>query len=404
VSRPDPFHDLNGTRSDRPDHSGGALLAVADEAPPTAEVGNGTGAGTLSGLRIGVKDAIRTDCLPTTYGTRVVSPIPPGPEAVAVQMLRRAGGVVAAKTNCGELCIGDYVFWGPPVNPAAPERSVSGSSGGCASAVAAGVLDASVCSDTGGSARIPAAFCGVLGLKLTTGSMVLDGVQPLAPSLDALGVIARDLSHLSSVIEALVDPPSVERPPRLGVLAAGVASDPLVAAALDRLRPIAAVTSIDPPDFRSWVPLHQRVIGEEASQIFGHVADDLMLGESVRQFLHTQVPPDAAPGTTDRLRSEMDRILRHVDVVVLPAVDGPAPRRDPDRYSVDFWAQLDWMAPINHSGHPALVVPVPGSTPPVAVQLVARHGEEMVLVSAASIVIDVLARIDDANPRRGGSR
>src|SRR3954447_11043336 len=161
--------------------------------------------GPLNGMAMAVKDAYRTELLPTTFGTAAAVPgRDAGPDAVVVQRLRSHGASIVGKTNCGELCIGDYVLRGAPVNPRAPRRSVSGSSGGCAVAVAAGLVAASVGTDSGGSVRIPAAFCGVLGLKLTTGSVSLEGAVPLAPSLDCAGVIASSIDGLRRVAEALL--------------------------------------------------------------------------------------------------------------------------------------------------------------------------------------------------------
>jgi Asp-tRNA(Asn)/Glu-tRNA(Gln) amidotransferase A subunit family amidase len=376
--------DLHGT--------GRALLALARLLPAAERTTRTGSAGALADLRLGVKDAIRVDGLPTTYGTRVPDPVAPGPEAAAVGQLRRAGAVVAAKTNCGELCIGDYVLVGTPTNPAAPGRSVSGSSGGCASAVAARALDASLCSDTGGSARIPAAYCGVLGLKLTTGRVPMDGVLPLAPSLDALGVIASDLHALGLVLHALVGRSAAAHGPRYAVVSPGAATDATVAQALERLRSLSSVGGVDPPDLTGWAQLHRRVLGQEANDLHGHLAEDPQLGGAVRRFLRATESRASSCGTSDRIRAELDRILRRVDVVVLPAVDGPAPVRPPERDSASFWAELDWIAPINHTGHPALVLPVPGSSPPVALQLVARHGDEPTLLACAEEVHLVLAR------------
>lgn len=349
--------------------------------------------GPLHGLPLGVKDAIRAATLPTTYGTAVPLADAAGPEAVVVTRLRAAGAVVVGKTNCGELCMGNYVLAGAPENPRAPGRSVSGSSGGCAAAVAAGLVPASVCTDTGGSARIPAAFCGVLGLKFTTGSVPLDGALPLAPSLDAAGLVAGTLDTLRRVAEVILGRPLGHRPPpRIAVVRPDVAREPQVARALTRLADHLDGDVVEPPERGPWQQLHRAVLGREARALHGHLLDDARLGPEMRAFLAASPPPRPAGGPRAELTAAVDAALAGVDVLVGPAVDGAPPLAPPPRDSDEFWRQLEWLAPVNHSGHPALVVPLPFpvEAPPLALQLIARHGDEAALLAAAGAVAAAL--------------
>lgn len=366
------------------DPDGRAVIALDRDAPSRPRVD-----GRLQGLVLTVKDVFRTVHLPTTFGTMVVDPWELGPEASAVTVLRRAGAIVIGKTNCGELCIGDYVVAGVPRNPAAPGHSVSGSSGGCAAAVGAGLVDASICSDTGGSARIPAAFCGVLGLKVTTGAVPLDGVLPLAPTLDALGIVARSVGAMGRVASELLGRSlSCDRAPRVGVVDPRAAADPGLVHALEVIGGRIATKVVAPPSLDGWRDLHRSVIGTEARALHGHLVHDRRLGRETRDFLRAEPPPRPARGVRDRLLAAVDDAFVGIDVLVTPAVDGAPPRHPPARDSAGFWGQLDWLAPLNHSGHPALVVPVGGPRGPIAVQLVARHGDEALLLAVASMLDD----------------
>jgi amidase len=371
-------------RIDATDARTRAFLAVDRDVarrPPSA--------GPLNGMAIALKDAYRTELLPTTFGTAAFVPgRDGGPDAVVVQRLRAHGATIVGKTNCGELCIGDYVLRGAPVNPRAPRRSVSGSSGGCAVAVAAGLVRASVGTDSGGSVRIPAAFCGVLGLKLTTGSVSLEGAVPLAPSLDCAGVIAASIAGARRVAEALLerDLGAAATAVRIGVTDPRSARDRVVRAALTTLAGRAHAVVVAPFDRQGWQELHLAVMRTEAVDAHGQLLSDDRLGAEARAFL--SAPRIDLPGAADRrsaIAGSVDALLHGVDVLVTPAVDAPPPRQPPVRDSDAFWQQLEWLAPINHTGHPALVLPVASdSSRPVALQLIARHGEEATLLTAAA--------------------
>ena len=342
-------------------------------------------------MPVGVKDAFCTADLPTTFGTAAAVPRRGRRDAVAVSRLKRAGAVVVGKTNCGELCMGDYVLAGAPVNPRAPGRSVSGSSGGCAAAVAAGLVPASICTDTGGSARIPAAFCGVVGVKLTTGAVPLDGAVALAPSLDAAGVIAQSVGVARKVAFALLGRTDyVGGRPRLAVVATESVGDQRIANALAVVAWHGAV-EVARPDFGRWEELHRAVVGHESRAAHSALLDDRRLGSELRDFLARQPPRNQGNDVRTRLHAELELALDGVDVLVTPAVDGPPPASAPSRDSPAFWRQLEWLAPINHTGNPSLVLPVPGGGLPVGLQLIARAGSEGALFAAAAVVSAALA-------------
>ena len=161
----------------------GAFVAIAPDAA--------AGPGPLSALRVAVKDNIAVRGLPFTAGHPLFADRIAQEDAWAVRRLREAGARIVGVTRTDA---GGFGVTTPEVeNPAAPGRTVGGSSGGSAAAVAAGLADVALGTDTGGSVRIPAACTGLIGFKPTRGRISNDGVWPLSPSFDHVGVIGRDL-------------------------------------------------------------------------------------------------------------------------------------------------------------------------------------------------------------------
>ena len=195
-----------------------------------------------SGLRVAVKDIIDMAGLPTTAGCRAIAETAglARQDASCLAGLRAAIGRGDArfvgKTNLHELAYGITGIneaFGTPVNPLDPRRVPGGSSSGSATAVAAGEADVAYGTDTGGSIRIPAACCGIAGLKTTWGRISLDGVRPLAPSLDTVGPMAADVDGLIAGM-ALLEPGfavAADAPRTVGRLA--IDADPAVDAAVD---------------------------------------------------------------------------------------------------------------------------------------------------------------------------
>src|SRR5436190_6064527 len=158
-------------------------------------------------LTLAVKDLFDTAGVPTTYGSAIFRDHVPDETATAVARLEAAGYVNVGKANLHEFAWGitsenEHYGWVP--NPVAPGRIAGGSSGGCAAALAAGLVDAALGTDSGGSIRIPAACCGITGFKPTYGVVPLDGCFPLAPSYDHVGPMARDVGGCERMMEALV--------------------------------------------------------------------------------------------------------------------------------------------------------------------------------------------------------
>jgi aspartyl-tRNA(Asn)/glutamyl-tRNA(Gln) amidotransferase subunit A len=164
--------------------------------------------GPLHGIPISLKDNIHTAGIRTTAGSKILRDFVPKEDAVVVAQLKDAGAVLLGKTNMHEFAYGvtsNNPHYGPVRNPWDLSRIPGGSSGGSAAAVAAGLCYGSIGTDTGGSIRIPAALCGVVGLKPTWGRISCEGTVPLSPLLDCTGPLARNVRDLAILTDAIFD-------------------------------------------------------------------------------------------------------------------------------------------------------------------------------------------------------
>lgn len=177
-----------------------SFVAVADPDTPAISIG------PLTGLVYSVKDNIDVAGMPTTVGTAVLGDVIPEQTAPVVRALRDAGASLLGKNNMYELALGNtghnWTF-GHVATPLDPLRSAGGSSGGSAAAVADGLVDFALGTDTGGSVRTPAAFCGVVGFRPTRGRYSTVGIAPLSSSRDTVGILARDIATVSRVDQVL---------------------------------------------------------------------------------------------------------------------------------------------------------------------------------------------------------
>ena len=152
--------------------------------------------GRLSSLRFGIKDNIDVEGMPTTAASRILRDNMPGKSASVVERLLNEGALISGKTNMHEFAIGattTSTAAGPCLNPHDMNRICGGSSGGSAACVAGRLADVALGTDTGGSVRLPAALCGVIGFKPTTGAISAEGVIPLSTTLDAVGILGTDI-------------------------------------------------------------------------------------------------------------------------------------------------------------------------------------------------------------------
>jgi amidase len=350
-----------------------------------------------SGVRVAVKDLIDLAGEPTTAGCRALARrgVPAADDAACVAGIRAAeaagAAVMVGKTNLHELAAGTTgvnPWFGTPVNPLDPSRIPGGSSSGSAVAVGAGQADVALGTDTAGSVRIPSACCGTVGLKTSWGRVSLDGVYPLAPSLDTVGPMARDMAGLVAGMQLLEPgfsvPPGV--PTTVGRLR--IQADPRIDDAVDRALAAAGMTVVETRLDR-W---HQAaeacasIILAEAWLSNRALLDAEPDGVSTAlRNLLVRHGPGAVAGL-DRVRAfqaswraDLRSVFTSVDVLVLPTLV----RFPPPLGAAGDGAELvRATAPVNLAGAPALSLPVPARAPlPASLQVVGPPGSEERLVA-----------------------
>ncbi|MFN2468780.1 MAG: amidase [Gaiellaceae bacterium] len=357
-----------------------------------------------AGEPLAVKDLFDTAGLVTTYGSVIFADHVPRETAEAVRRLEAAGYGVAGKTNLHEFAYGvtsENPHFGAVPNPAAPGRLAGGSSGGSAAALAAGLADAALGTDSGGSIRIPAACCGVAGFKPSYGLVPLEGCFPLAPSFDHAGPMARSVAGCTAMLEALAE--GFERSAAgLGELRVGVAwlepADPLVrarvAAAADRF-PGARPVSLPLPEGTG--PVFMREVADVHRELYAEHADSY--GENVRIKIERclEVTDGAYErGLRDRERYRELAADALVDVALLvpPTLAFVAPPAGTDDLAVRE-AMIRFTYPFNVLGWPALALPCGAAEHgyPASVQLVARAGDDALVLAAGEALERALSPV-----------
>ena len=379
------------------------------------EIAAGRYRGPLHGVPISLKDLIDVKGTPTTAASRVREGHVAGADAPVVTRLREAGAVIIGKTNLHEFALGttneDSAF-GPARHPLDPARSPGGSSGGSAASVLAEMAYASIGTDTGGSIRIPAAACGLVGLKPTLGEIPAAGIVPLSSTLDHVGPLCRSVEDAGIVYDVLRDAaPGGERTSRgveglrLGVLRGYFTAvlDPQVTSAFElactRLRD-AGVTlqDVDVLHAGDIAPIYVHIALSEAAAYHAKTLEshgdrytpNVRLRLEMGRYILAEDYVRALRGREVLLR-EVDAALAGCEALLLPSVPIPAHKigissvriggaDEPIRNVTLRLTQL-----FNVTGHPAVTVPC-GSTPeglPIGAQLAGRRSGTSELLDLA---------------------
>lgn len=368
----------------------------------------GAPGGLLAGLRFAVKDvydvAGRVACCgnPDWLATHA----PAQTTAPSVQRLLDAGADLAGMTITEELVMGmtgENPFYGAPVNVNAPGRVSGGSSSGSAAAVAAGLVDFALGSDTGGSVRVPASFCGIYGIRPTSGRIPLDGVMPFAPSLDAVGWFARDAALMRRVGAVILDPGAGAAAPgrfrvatdAFAVVDADVrdALGPAIERVAALLGPAEPVAMADGADLQEWNDLiavyregegwrsHRDWIERCHPKLSENGAKRMQIGAAI-----TDADIAAADEKRAAVRARMADLLSGGAVLAVPAAPGIAPRRGGG-------PATHWQV-VGRNGHINAVAPLAGlpqiSLPlatvdgaPIGLGLMAAPGNDELLLDIA---------------------
>jgi Asp-tRNA(Asn)/Glu-tRNA(Gln) amidotransferase A subunit family amidase len=351
----------------------------------------------LYGLPVGVKDIIDTADLPTTCGSRVYRDRRPMRDAVCVAALRSAGGVILGKTVTTEFAV--YTP-GRTRNPRSLGHTPGGSSSGSAAAVAAQMVPAALGTQTAGSVIRPASFCGVFGFKPTFGRLALEGIHPLAPSLDTLGVFARALEDVSLLLIALGLPlPGIplSRLPRIGLWRTELwnLATPATQRSTERAARSLAAAGASVRDVElavaggSLAEAQATVMGVEAASTLSRLRTDHAeaLSSKLLSFLDqgSAIPAAgylAALALAEAGRRRAAEVFEQVDVLLTPSAIGEAP------VGLDATGDPAFNRIPTLLGLPCLNVPatVGPAGLPVGLQLVGRAGSDAELLAMASWV------------------
>lgn len=356
-------------------------------------------AGRLCGVPVGVKDLFDTAGLATSFGTPMFAGRVPDADAEAVRRLREAGAVIVGKTRTHEFAWGITMRnerLGPARNPWNPERTPGGSSGGSAVAVAAGMVPLAAGTDTGGSIRLPAGLCGVIGHKPTWGLVPLDGVWPLAPSFDHAGPFATTAEDAALLLEVLAGtPPAPVAEPRRFGFALPMDVAPPVEAALRAVASSLGAVEVELPDA---LPAYAPLFGREAvtthrdAGLWPARRDEYDATVAERMEIAERVTDDqvwSAQIERERVDAAMRRVFDAVDLVLTPVCAwAPPPRLDDP---VDFRPAVTPLVCLQDLlGLPACAFPAgrDGAGMPIGLQLTGPRGTDAAVLSAVATLAD----------------
>jgi aspartyl-tRNA(Asn)/glutamyl-tRNA(Gln) amidotransferase subunit A len=348
------------------------------------------------GARVAVKDLIDVRGSVTTGGGRVFPRMPAASDAAVIGKLRAARCCLVAKTNMDEWAygaLGANHHFGDVSNPWAPERIAGGSSSGSAVAVALGAVDWAIGTDTGGSIRIPASLCGVVGFKPTVGTIDKSGVIALSETLDTVGSLARGVRTAVEAVELMagVDLHLPSTPAEPGEFRIGV--------------PRAWIAGLDRPTATAWkrvagdlpeVDLGDRLDAAEPALVILDFEAAMTHGESLREDPERYSAAIAAKlrrslrltvGAYERALVDQQRVRQAIattmagwDAILLPTTTAVAPVRS----RVGSRERLTrYIRPFNTTGQPVITIPAPTESLPVGIQVVGAPGADSVCARVA---------------------
>jgi aspartyl-tRNA(Asn)/glutamyl-tRNA(Gln) amidotransferase subunit A len=348
---------------------------------------------------LAVKDLFDTAGVRTTYGSPIFADHVPSETAEAVRRLD--GFAMAGKANLHEFAWGitsENRTFGTVPNPIAPGRVAGGSSGGCGAALAAGLVEYALGTDSGGSIRIPAACCGIVGFKPSFGLVPLDGCFPLTPSFDHAGPMARDVESCERMMEALV-PGFTRAEVSLGDLRVGLAwtgrADPGVRAAVEAVA--AGLERVEVPWPDRVYPAFQREIAEVHDELYPANRDRYDPSIQEKMDIARAVTDDvvaAARAERERYRERIDAL--EVDLLVTPTIPMVAPPAGVGDLALRQ-RMIELTFPWNVTGSPALAMPCGPAEDglPASVQIIGRPGDDALVLAAGRALS---ARVPAAGP------
>ncbi|MHB8612082.1 MAG: amidase [Candidatus Dormibacteraceae bacterium] len=353
---------------------------------------------------VAVKDLVDVRGMPTTGGGRLLPREPKLEDAPLIRNLRSHGCVMIGKTNLHEWAFGSTNMnrhYGTVHNPRDRSRVAGGSSGGSAAAVAAGACDWAIGSDTGGSVRIPAALCGIVGFKPTFGTINTKGVVPLSFSLDTIGSLAPDVATATRAVAMMAGPPGE------GLVLDGWDSiEPIPHDHLRLAVPAGWVHGLDAQVGKAWEMVSQGLPEIELPNLdaMQKACLDIMLSEAAafhKTWMETrpdEYGPDvlarlrtglAVTGTDyvraladrERMRKEVARAMRGLDAMLLPSTASVAPLIAAD---VDTQPLVRFTRPFNLTGQPVFSLPAPVDGLPAGIQVIGHSGRDVELAGVAA--------------------
>jgi amidase len=400
-----------------------------------SDLTNGKQVGPLHGVPLTVKDTIDTEDLRSTSGSRLRANHVPDRDATAVARLKAAGAIILGKTNTPEMAIPyetDNPVFGRTNNPHALDRTPGGSSGGEAAAIAACLSPAGIGSDLSGSIRVPAHFCGIVGLKPTTGRVPMDGHTPRATGTLSLGAcigpMARTIEDLALLFKVIADSPSglsncasplpEEIAPLPGLRVAWYLNDGVVPVTDETWSAIVSaaktlsdagleVSEARPPGIARgsplWIELFSRAATEQLREVYRGREDEA--GPQVLPFLRDEDQSNlegkinkaekvaAAVLEREHLREDLLRWMRTTPLILapvgaVPAFEHGAQRVEIGGRSISMFRAFSYAQTFNVFGLPSVVVPAGRSAEglPIGVQIIGRPFEEATVLAAARVV------------------